>query len=1789
MKKRNKLFKYKILLLTFILLFSFSVTAFAKNATVDPFTSTDLKNWNGNVIDASGNVKYNNMSKYMTDPNNASYLKANPTSGNIVFTFDPGLSWNGALNHKHINEITGRQIFIYSPNNTGDRVSTNPFILTDNDELKKNTFIRFRETIDSDNVPTGYHTYNYSYKNGEQIPLAGWVASFNWRSIHHNNMGPIGTNGTYAGFENFPYTYRDSCGQNGIATSYFPICAYCGKIVTYLNFYGSLEAHAKLPMLQQGASFIYNCRHNNGTLCNGAEMAASINHTNCVRKSANQYTIQYHKNIADSLLTNAYTPLLNSAFYYNDSSYYNGEFVGATKDTVAYCPWTSRTKTFLGWSTSPTGTVICNGGDNAWQKLGAYLPSYDDGTVINLYAIWGDISSTVTIRPNGGTYSGNTTITQKLNTTVTISNPTPPSGYLVSFDSRGGNAVSAIRQGKVFSHWTIQNAVIGRINGTTYTFANKGTNTLTANYLDDTNGIILPSVSHATNPTTYHFTGWYNSPTAAANNSYSGLVGQPGQRYFASSNVTLYAGWSSLTLTGTQASVSSYPTGYTSLSWWQDDTNLKTYRLYKAYNTNGWSEVTLNGATLPDVSAKSYTSNNSYTVTYDGVYNISVIGSGGTAYGSNAGGKPGIVTITAELKAGDIIYSDFTAVPGGAGGTQGSKGGNASYVYVRRGNTNYPIAIAAGGGGASAAGSGGNGGTGTIWNSTYGWGGGQGGGASSTAGGGGGGAYIASVTGGYGQAGEYTKVYHSHTTACTHTHTTKPTTTAEINTTVGCWTYKYPAGAITDPTSLQARGFKQWIDNDCYQGYRWWRYDSDRVSHGYPYLRESSYKIVECHHEGNAANPVRPGFPSDDESTAFCYYCGRYNGGSRKYLILECTTCHATFTCSYTFVNGFWMQFGGGYAHTCSPGWERTCGLEENSYICGYTEGQEVGLGTATTSTGGANWANNTTGTIKILSSNSSTHSSNVAGSVTITPVSLGGSANGSKLTDTTDYAAPNPVVNLTPWPTINKVAWEAATDNGSPWYFKVTSTPVVNDNGTWVKGTTIDSNIVALNIKTGIKRYGYLISTTKYSSINASTPGIQWTTGTSIAYTPPTSGTLYIHVIAQDNAGNVSATKVCSITASITTPPEYPAVSDIVFDTNPIPEMLSPTSINRGTSGSNFVGNVTATGMNSSNAYMILRYANSNCLSTGTNGKYYDTGAINLTYGGTWPMPTCPGFKFDGWMDPNGTIVSQNTLKICNYTGDMTSHGTLTLKAKWSPSITTTPSISIAKKYQTTSFVANRGDLFASTSIITCPNTDSTSWTNKAIVNTSAFDNLYGLYQLDQIAQACYNDAVKATTEYLVSGAPYGNAATCTQSNVISDFITQKISFGSINPADRSKYTTGTYYLESEYNLQGSYIVKGYGKNRLWAFGTNNENTNKVSDSIVIRVDKTIPSIDNYTITQGMLENYTSEQIKSFIANGTIGQAMSTNFTISVSDYNDVGNGKMTDKTDASGIKEVRLLVKDVDNPSIWKSYSLTASNTQNTLYSGAPIKGTYSTSIDFYSEFPNSIQLEYTIYAVDWAGNMSNPYNGCIDGEITIPVHTTDKPTVTGITKSFAIKGRLTNVSVKAVFTNDENDAYNIADGQNYFKCGDKGHVDIWTYGYVKYAELDFYDEVGLSAKANIEKTPSTLSTIYNMGLKNVPGFTRIIDASKAKKLAVYNDARDMIDNIPLFAYYGDTPGYGNEGTSEVISPIYSDVLSPKEHHFRIHTGKGSFEYIFENSYFIYDYLDSSVDLHFRVTYES
>ena len=133
--------------------------------------------------------------------------------------------------------------------------------------------------------------------------------------------------------------------------------------------------------------------------------------------------------------------------------------------------------TFQGWYTSESGgTLIGRGGQS-------YTPTAN----ITLYAEWDPNTYTLTVNPNGGTWNGttaNSEISKEITKTTSIANPTPPTGYKVTFAGDIQNAPTSLTAPKTFSKWTLSGA--GSLSGTTYTFG-AGDGILTANY---TNGSI---------------------------------------------------------------------------------------------------------------------------------------------------------------------------------------------------------------------------------------------------------------------------------------------------------------------------------------------------------------------------------------------------------------------------------------------------------------------------------------------------------------------------------------------------------------------------------------------------------------------------------------------------------------------------------------------------------------------------------------------------------------------------------------------------------------------------------------------------------------------------------------------------------------------------------------------------------------------------------------------------------------------------------------------------------------------------------------------------------------------------------------------------------------------------------------------------------------------------------------------------------------------------------------------------------------------------------------------------
>ncbi len=220
------------------------------------------------------------------------------------------------------------------------------------------------------------------------------------------------------------------------------------------------------------------------------------------------------------------------------------------------------------------------------------------------------LKNTLTINPNGGTYNNSTsktTVTQTHNTKYTLSNPTPPAKYTVTYSGEGGSvgASSAISQ-KTFLNWTLTGG--GSLSGNIYTFGTSD-GTVTANYSDG-------SVTLTTATRNGHtFLGWYDQN--------GNKVGDAGSKYIPKSNITLYAHWKSNVVM----------------------TSISTSRQYIGVNgSTTTAQITVQGSNLGTVT---YKSSNTGLATVDSNGKVTAV-------------KAGTVTITATSSWDTSVYKQIT-------------------------------------------------------------------------------------------------------------------------------------------------------------------------------------------------------------------------------------------------------------------------------------------------------------------------------------------------------------------------------------------------------------------------------------------------------------------------------------------------------------------------------------------------------------------------------------------------------------------------------------------------------------------------------------------------------------------------------------------------------------------------------------------------------------------------------------------------------------------------------------------------------------------------------------------------------------------------------------------------------------------------------------------------------------------------------------------------------------------------------------------------------------------------
>ena len=383
----------------------------------------------------------------------------------------------------------------------------------------------------SDDLGEGEHIYKY--KRQGLIPIWKWY-------VNHEAAQCIHQQPHEANYHGIPLDLSiEICGKN-YWSGWMPICANCGEEILYVLHYIKPDTLRNIDTYDIDMDYYYFCPHN-GHLEQGTTEHIHM----CDAISANMYKVVYEKNGMG-----VKGEMMASYHMYCNATHHNGEEV-VPQTTLNKNNYTRAGYIFKGWATEPNGEVVYVDqaeiynltDENYDEKLGT-------GTVY-LYAVWERSVSTLIVDADGGFYADTqgtwddettkrTYANFNYNSSVALKEEslTPPKGFMVAFDEKGGSEVSDVQADKKFVSWKIVQPFGGRFQENVYQFKGPdGTvDTIKATY---TNGsIILPS----TEKEGWTFGGWY------LDSSYTTFIGFPGTTYTPSSDVTLYAKWTELVL-----------------------------------------------------------------------------------------------------------------------------------------------------------------------------------------------------------------------------------------------------------------------------------------------------------------------------------------------------------------------------------------------------------------------------------------------------------------------------------------------------------------------------------------------------------------------------------------------------------------------------------------------------------------------------------------------------------------------------------------------------------------------------------------------------------------------------------------------------------------------------------------------------------------------------------------------------------------------------------------------------------------------------------------------------------------------------------------------------------------------------------------------------------------------------------------------------------------------------------------------------------------------------------------
>lgn len=256
------------------------------------------------------------------------------------------------------------------------------------------------------------------------------------------------------------------------------------------------------------------------------------------------------------------------------------------KETIKNNGFTWEGHTFLGWSTNPEATApdspyvyvstgnkqnvkMTSGASAFWDGFGQLKNQHEDGATVTLYAVWKTNDTTVTVKPNGGSWNNSTSDqqrTQKWGTALNLGNATPDdlkTTINYDFNCTGasweskqptGVSSSATSSNKdisqlAFYRWRIEdhqseieldpsNGSWGYFRSTapyTYIFGANEANIAAEYYFSN---VVLPLPKRDG----YTFLGWYTNSDCTKKAGNSGAV-YNAPSTDKSSSITLYARW----------------------------------------------------------------------------------------------------------------------------------------------------------------------------------------------------------------------------------------------------------------------------------------------------------------------------------------------------------------------------------------------------------------------------------------------------------------------------------------------------------------------------------------------------------------------------------------------------------------------------------------------------------------------------------------------------------------------------------------------------------------------------------------------------------------------------------------------------------------------------------------------------------------------------------------------------------------------------------------------------------------------------------------------------------------------------------------------------------------------------------------------------------------------------------------------------------------------------------------------------------------------------------------------